>query len=91
MRTDSAATEAYILFVSELSENSRIAVANVGRMLAALGKPADCVEIIDVGEQFERALELRVMVTPTLLRRDNPKTRLTGDLSARIQLEQFLR
>jgi hypothetical protein len=81
----------FILFVSEASHNSRIALANLERTLARLGRPKDYVEIADVAEHFELALDLRVMVTPTLLRRHKPEARLIGDLSALTQLEDFLR
>ncbi|GAC1625956.1 MAG: hypothetical protein NVS4B5_17750 [Vulcanimicrobiaceae bacterium] len=80
----------FILFVCDASAHSRAAIGNLNAILRLLGHSPASVEIANIDDEIELALEYRVMVTPTLLRRDRPTTRLIGDLSAHAQLERFL-
>ncbi len=77
----------FVLFVVGDSLHSHAAIANV---FAALGDTAE-VEIVDVNVRPDLATALKVMVTPTLLRRADPRKRLFGDLSARSILIEFVR
>ncbi len=66
------------------------ALANLQRALAALGRTIRDVAVVDVYEQPDAAAAANVFVTPTLVRRDDPAHRLTGDLSAHHMLAEFL-
>ena len=50
----------------------------------------DDIEIIDVFERPDIASMASVLVTPALVRRSDPRTRILGDLSSRQQLSDFL-
>jgi hypothetical protein len=80
----------FVLFVAGDSPNSRMAMANLRRALALLGSNLDNVRIIDVFEDPEAASEAHVLVTPTLLRASDSRTRMLGDLSNPAQLAAFL-
>jgi hypothetical protein len=77
----------FLLFVAGDTPNSRTAIAN---LCNALGGDRD-FEIVDVYEQPDRAAQFDVFVTPTLLRRADPRSRLFGDLSSSGPLVEFLR
>jgi circadian clock protein KaiB len=79
------------LFVAGRSPNSAAALRNILRALEALGRGHTDLEVVDVYDHPGIALEFRVMVTPTLLARENPEQRLIGDLSAQSQLQDFLK
>ena len=56
-----------------------------------MGKDDRAVEVVDIHLAPERALALRVLVTPTLLWSGNPfGQRLIGDLSSEVELAAFL-
>lgn len=88
---DPGAETAYLLFIAGDSPNSRAATANLNRALATLGRTAHEIEIIDVYDNPEAASAARVLVTPALILRSNPKVRILGDLSATALLTDFLR
>lgn len=79
-----------VLFVAGVSPNSRAARTNLERTLAELGRSDIIVEVVDVVVRPDLALASRVLVTPTLMRSDNPHQRVFGDLSARGELLAFL-
>jgi circadian clock protein KaiB len=81
----------FILFLADNSPNSRSALANLHRALVHLGRPESDIEIIDVFERPDLAASARVFVTPALLRRSDPQSRIQGDLSTSRQLLEFLR
>ena len=87
---DTGATGPLILFVAGDSPNSRAAVANLRRTLAALGASDDDIQIIDVFERPDIASTAKVLVTPALIRRSDPQARILGDLSSAQQLLAFL-
>jgi hypothetical protein len=87
---ETGASGSLILFVAGDSPNSRAAVANLRRTLVALGGSDDDIEIIDVFERPDVASLARVLVTPALLRRSDPRARILGDLSSAQQLLAFL-
>jgi circadian clock protein KaiB len=76
----------FLLFVAGDSPNSRLAIANLRR---ALGD--EDFEVVDVYEHPDKAADYNVFVTPTLLRRADPRARLYGDLSRLEPLKEFLR
>jgi circadian clock protein KaiB len=80
----------FVLFVARDSPNSRMAIANLQRALLQLGSNPDNVRIVDVFEHPEEASEAHVLVTPTLLRASDSRTRIHGDLSNPLQLAAFL-
>ena len=78
------------LYVAGTAPNS---VAARDRLSDALREeePSCEVEIVDVMETPERALEDHVLVTPTLVRvRPLPQTQVFGNLSDRQALERLL-
>jgi circadian clock protein KaiB len=88
---NSSAAQPFILFIADNSPNSRTAVANLHRALATVGRPETDIEIIDVFERPEIAAAQRVFVTPALLRRADPQSRILGDLSSSQVLLDFLK
>jgi hypothetical protein len=87
---ETGATGPLILFVAGDSPNSRAALANLRRYLSTSGGSEDDIEIIDVFERPDIASMASVLVTPALVRRSDPRTRILGDLSSRQQLSDFL-
>lgn len=82
----------YILFVAGRTAHSLAAITNLGRALTRLGLDDRGLEVVDVEDAPDLAIEMRVFVTPTLLRRDQPAAhRLIGDLSADADLLNFLK
>jgi len=80
---------ALVLFVSDDSPRSIVAIANVRRALEA-GTESDFVlQVVDVFAEPDRALAARVLVTPTLLAPAAAR-RLVGDLSEIEKLQYFL-
>lgn len=69
------------LFVAGEERNSQAARTNLARICESnLSGRAD-VEIVDVLQDYSRALEWRVLLTPTLLIFNaEPPTRITGSL-----------
>jgi circadian clock protein KaiB len=69
------------LYVSGQALNSRAAVRNLEALRELLGEGV-AVEVIDVRERPELAEEDRILVTPTLVRREPaPVRKIIGDLS----------
>jgi circadian clock protein KaiB len=79
-----------LLFTSQSSPHSVMAVSNVKRALAGFDDGIFVLEIVNVADDPERALMERVMVTPTLLAPDSAR-RIVGNLSEETQLDYFLR
>ncbi len=77
----SRTTSPFLLFIADDSPNSRAAIANLTRALAAVNLSVAAVEIVDVYEQPELAATARVLVTPSLIKRADPRQRILGDLS----------
>lgn len=70
------------LFIARGAPNSRLALRNLRRILEERGVPDSVLEVVDVLENPDAALEHRVLVTPTLLRlRPEPQTRVIGSLA----------
>ena len=80
----------FLLFVAGDSPNSRAAIANLNRALASLDLAVTSVEIVDVYEHPDFTAQARVMVTPALVRRSDPRSRILGDLSVPGQVADFL-
>jgi hypothetical protein len=80
--TTDAAGRRLLLFVAGDELNSRLARANLKRLLALVGgEPVD-VEVVDVLEDFAPAVEHHVLVTPALLQlRPEPRVLVVGNLS----------
>jgi circadian clock protein KaiB len=78
------------LFVAPLSIASRLATDNIRSGIKRVAPDAFELEIVDVFEQPSRALQERVLVTPTLLAAANG-LRVVGDLSEEGLLDHFLR
>ena len=79
-----------ILFVAGNSPNSIAALSHVRRAIDRAKRAIDLV-VIDVFERPEEAFAARVLVTPALIRADDPQgTRLIGDLTATAELEMFI-
>lgn len=71
-----------VLFVAGQEPNSRIARANLDRLLSSEEMEEIEVEVIDVLEDCSLALEHQVLVTPALLQlRPTPKILVIGNLS----------
>jgi circadian clock protein KaiB len=81
---------ALVLFVSDNSPRSIVAIANVRQALETAIGSNFALEIVDVFKDPHRALAARVLVTPTLLA-PAAAQRLVGDLSDRPNLLYFLR
>ena len=77
------------LFVTSDSPRSVMAIENIHRALANFTDRTFALEVVNVFDQPDRALESRVLVTPTLLAPDSGR-RLVGDLSGKTQLAYFL-
>jgi circadian clock protein KaiB len=78
-----------ILFVAKAAPRTAAAIENLQGVLAGMPPDAFRLEIVNVSEQPERALDVRVMVTPTLIA-PGYAGRLVGDLSERERLRYFL-
>jgi len=83
-------TAPFLLFIAGDSPNSRAAIANLTRALASLDLAVTTVEIVDVYERPDFTASARVMVTPSLVRRADPRMRIIGDLSVPGQVADFL-
>jgi hypothetical protein len=80
-----------VLFVVPGSTNSTIALMNLRKALERAGKPESAIEVVDVGDDPERIVAWRILVTPTLVWGDRPfEKRLIGDLSAEAELVAFV-
>jgi circadian clock protein KaiB len=79
-----------VLFVAADAPKTILAIENIKRALAAFGSEMFALEIVNVFEDSERALNDRVFVTPTLLA-PAVSRRLVGDLSETSQLSYFLK
>lgn len=89
--TDTGEVCALRLYVAAGSPNSIAALANVRAVLDEQGLPAEVLEIVDVFDAPERALEDGVVVTPMLVRRYPGKTRrLVGTLRDREELRELI-
>ena len=77
------------LFVANDGPKSIIAIENIRRALDEFVAAAFALEIVNVFDDPDRALNSRVLVTPTLLAPDFAR-RLVGDLSEKAQLHYFL-
>ncbi|WP_166805050.1 circadian clock KaiB family protein [Nitrosococcus wardiae] len=79
------------LYIAGETPNSVRAQKNLRQVLNQLGRSCYTVEVIDVFKAPQRALEDRVIVTPTLLYcAVQPPRRLVGNLSDGRALEAFL-
>jgi len=81
-----------MLFVADDEQNSRRARENVQRACGdKLGKEYE-LEVVDVFDQFQTALDHDIMVTPTLVVLEpTPRVTLLGDLSDTAKLRTVLR
>ncbi len=77
------------LFVANDAPKSIMAIENIRRALVEFVDAAFALEIVNVFDDPDRALDSRVLVTPTLLAPDCAR-RLVGDLSEKTQLHYFL-
>jgi circadian clock protein KaiB len=87
---DTESSAPFLLFVAGDSPNSRAAIANLHRALVSLDLEPATVEIVDVFERPDITARARVMVTPALVRRSDPRLRILGDLSVPGQITDFL-
>ncbi len=70
-----------VLFVADHEANSREARSNISRICDRHLRDACRVEVVDVLEDYRRALENRVLITPTLLvLSPSPPVRIVGTL-----------
>jgi hypothetical protein len=81
-------SEVHLLLFIARRAKSVAAVENLQRALRDLDRTFT-LEIVDVAEHPDRALEVRVMVTPTLLA-PGYAGRLVGDMSDLILVRYFL-
>lgn len=80
-----------LLFIAGSSPNSSLALMNLRKVLGKNGHANVKLDVVDVDEEPDRALALRVLVTPTLLWDQQPfGRRLIGDLSSEVDLSAFL-
>jgi circadian clock protein KaiB len=79
-----------VLFVAADAPKTTLAIENIRRALAGFRSGMFALEIVNVFEDSERALNDRVFVTPTLLA-PAVSRRLVGDLSETAQLNYFLK
>ncbi|HET7490088.1 MAG TPA: circadian clock KaiB family protein [Acidimicrobiales bacterium] len=72
------------LYVAGVNPSSQRAVANLTSICEELLAGRYTLEVIDLYQQPDRAIEEDIVVAPTLVRvRPEPVTRLVGDLSDR--------
>ena len=90
---DSSTVYKMILFVAGNEPNSRAARRNLAELCdEELPDGRFEVEIIDVTEQFEKAVEHDILVTPTLcVIKPRPPVVVVGNLSDRPRLRRALR
>lgn len=87
---NSEPTYRFILFVAGNEVNSRMARKNMASLCDQLGKSCQ-YRVVDVLEDFEAAVEHRILLTPSLLILEpKPGTLIVGNLSDRDRLEQVL-
>ncbi len=80
-----------ILYVTSGSVVCRMAERNTRKWLAANGHEDDQLEVVDLHEAPERGDEDRIILTPTLVRRNpRPRAWIVGDLSDTSTLDAFL-
>lgn len=80
----------FILFVAKNEANSKIAQKNLASLCDELGNNCDC-RVIDVMENFEAAVENKILLTPSLLILEpKPGALIVGNLSDRRRVEQAL-
>jgi len=80
-----------ILFVAGEETNSRRAKENLARLCSEVLNKDYELDIIDVFEDFQAAMEHHVMVTPTLIVTDPPPgLRILGDLRDEERLHAIL-
>ena len=77
------------LFVANEAPRSIMAIENIRLALLDFADRAYTLEIVNVYDDPDRALNNRVLVTPTLLAPACAR-RLVGDLSEKAQLHYFL-
>jgi circadian clock protein KaiB len=75
-------TVSFILYVSGQTPNSVQAVANLNAMCLANFPDSHHIEIVDVSENPDRALDDGIIVTPTLVKvAPGPRQVIMGNLS----------
>ena len=80
---------ALTLFIAATSPASSLALVNIRSALARFERHPFILEIVEVFEQPLRALENRILVTPTLLVRASTR-HVVGDLGDANLLDYFL-
>lgn len=78
-----------VLFVARGTPRSVLAIENIARAIERHMERSFALDIVDVYDDPERALNDRVLVTPTLLAPACAR-RLIGDLGAKTHLDYFL-
>jgi len=76
-----AADYLFCLFVAGDESNSRLAEQNLRVICLEYLPDRHCIEVVDVLEDFEAALEARVMVAPALIMSSPRRITLYGTLA----------